>query len=41
VGGVVGLGVERVDLLVPLIRGGDAFEVVVDASAELAIEIAA
>jgi hypothetical protein len=40
-GRVVGLGVERVELLVPLIGDADALEVVDDASAELVIEITA
>ena len=40
-GRVVGLGVERVELLVPLIGDEDVFEVVDDALAELVIEIAA
>jgi hypothetical protein len=41
VGRVVGLGVERVEQLVPLIGGEDAFEVVGDASTDFAVEIAA
>jgi hypothetical protein len=40
-GRVVGSGVERVELLVQLIGDDDVFEVVDDASAELAVEIAA
>jgi len=40
-GRVVGLGVERVERLVPLIGDEGVFEVVDDASAELVIEIAA